>query len=59
MARPISVRIGMFWRLGLLLESRPVAAPAWLNDVCRRPVSGSISFGRTSTYVDLNFVSFR
>ena len=28
----------MFCRLGLEEESRPVAAPAWLKLVCRRPV---------------------
>ena len=28
----------MFWRLGSLDDSRPVAATAWLNEVCRRPV---------------------
>ena len=28
-ARPASVRIGMFWRFGSFDESRPVAATAW------------------------------
>ena len=31
--RPISVRIGMFCRLGSLLLNRPVAATAWLTGV--------------------------
>ena len=39
MRRPTSLRIGMFCRFGLLDDSRPVAATAWLNDVCRRPVA--------------------
>ena len=37
-SRPSSVRIGMFCRFGSLLLRRPVAATAWLNDVCTRPV---------------------
>ena len=28
----------MFWRLGSVLDSRPVAVAAWLKVVCRRPV---------------------
>ena len=47
-SRPISVRIGMFCRFGSLLDSRPVAATAWLNDVCTRPVSGLTSCGSAS-----------
>jgi hypothetical protein len=35
--RPSSVRIGMFWRFGSVLESRPVAAISWLNVVWIRP----------------------
>ena len=46
--RPISVRIGMFWRFGLVLESRPVAVAVWLKVVWTRPVSGSIRSGRES-----------
>ena len=37
MARPTSVRTGMFWRLGSELESRPVAVAAWWKVVCSRP----------------------
>ena len=40
--RPISERIGMFCRFGLMLESRPVAVRTWLKVVWIRPVSGSI-----------------
>ena len=29
--RPTADRVGMFWRFGLLDDSRPVAAPAWLT----------------------------
>ena len=47
-SRPISVRIGMFCRLGSLLLRRPVAATAWLNWVCTRPVSGLTSVGSAS-----------
>ena len=35
--RPVSVRIGMFCRFGLIEASRPVAAFVWRNVVCRRP----------------------
>ena len=35
-SRPSSVRIGMFCRFGFDDESRPVAAPVWLNVVCSR-----------------------
>jgi hypothetical protein len=38
----------MFWRFGLLEERRPVAAPAWLNSVCSRFVSGLTSAGSES-----------
>ena len=41
--------MGMFCRLGSLLLSRPVAATAWLNEVCTRPVSGRANWGRAST----------
>ena len=30
----------MFCRFGFDDDSRPVAAPVWLNVVCRRPVCG-------------------
>jgi len=46
--RPISVRMGMFCRLGLVLERRPVVVEAWLKVVWTRPVSGSISSGSES-----------
>ena len=38
--RPISVRIGMFWRLGSFELNRPVCAPDRLKLVWTRPVSG-------------------
>ena len=41
--RPSSERIGMFCRLGLVDESRPVAARTWLKVVWIRPVRGLIS----------------
>ena len=40
-SRPRSVRMGMFWRLGFWLESRPVAAATWLKVVRSRPSSPS------------------
>ena len=46
--RPISERIGMFWRFGLVLESRPVVVATWLKVVWMRPVSGSIRPGSAS-----------
>ena len=54
-SRPSGVRIGMFCRFGSLLLSRPVAATAWLNVVCTRPVAGLTSAGSASTYVPLSF----
>ena len=38
----------MFWRFGLVLDSRPVAAVTWLNSVWIRPVSGSMYSGSVS-----------
>ena len=49
----------MFWRFGLLDDSRPVAATAWLNDVCSRPVAGFTSAGSASMYVPFSFESTR
>jgi hypothetical protein len=49
----------MFWRFGSELERRPVAAIVWLKEVCTRPVTGSISAGSASTYVDLSFAICR
>jgi len=43
-SRPVSVRIGMFCRFGLMLLRRPVAAVVCSNVVCRRP-SSPIQFG--------------
>ena len=40
--RPISVRIGMFCRLGSVDDSRPVCAPVSEKLVWTRPVSGLI-----------------
>ena len=54
-SRPSSVRIGMFCRFGSLLLKRPVAATAWLNDVCTRPVCGLTSCGSASMYVPFSF----
>ncbi len=48
----------MFWRLGLLEESRPVVAAVWLKVVWMRP-SGAISAGRASRYVWASLVSSR
>jgi len=42
---PQLVRIGMFCKLGSLELSRPVAVPVCEKLVCKRPVSGWISFG--------------
>ena len=36
----------MFWRFGLVLESRPVVVATWLKVVWMRPVSGSIRPGQ-------------
>ena len=38
--------MGMFCRFGSLLLKRPVAATAWLKQVCTRPVSGLTSCGK-------------
>ena len=35
--RPISPRTGIFWRLGLLDDKRPVAVAVWLKVVWMRP----------------------
>ena len=40
---PCSVRMGMFWRLGLVLERRPVVVAVWLKVVWSRPSSASSS----------------
>ena len=48
MARPSSVRTGMFWRFGSVEDSRPVAATVWLNVVWIRP-SAAIVLIRPST----------
>jgi hypothetical protein len=47
MTRPVSVRIGMFCRFGLMLASRPVAAFVCRKVVCSRP-SSPIQAGRAS-----------
>ena len=59
MRRPSSVRTGIDWRLGLVVERRPVAATAWLIVVWSRPSAGSISVGSGSRYVLRSFVSSR
>ena len=46
--RPSSVRIGMFWRLGSLEDSRPVEVAACAYVVWTRPSLGSISWIRAS-----------
>ena len=46
--RPSSVRIGMFCRLGLVLDSRPVVVAVWLKVVCSRPVASEIRAGSES-----------
>ncbi len=48
MARPSSVRTGMFCRFGSVDERRPVAATVWLNVVWMRP-SAAIVLIRPST----------
>jgi len=42
MRLPSSVRIGMFCRLGSVLDRRPVLVIAWAKLVWTRPVSGLI-----------------
>ena len=49
----------MFCRFGSLLLKRPVAATAWLKQVCTRPVSGFTSCGSASMYVPFSFISAR
>ena len=49
----------MFWRFGSVDDRRPVAATVWLNEVWMRPVSGWISSGSGSTYVESSFASAR
>ena len=56
---PSSPRTGMFCRLGLEEERRPVAVTAWLNVVCMCPVRGLMSLGSASTYVPSSFFSPR
>ena len=57
-SRPSSVRIGIDWRFGFVVESRPVAATVWLKVVCRRP-SSPISDGSGTRYVLRSFDSSR
>ena len=57
-SRPISVRIGIDWRLGFVVERRPVAATVWLKVVCRRP-SSPIMSGSGCRYVLRSFESSR
>ena len=52
---PSSPRMGMFCRLGSLLESRPVAVIVWLNDVWICPVRLLMRWGRVSIYVPSSF----
>ncbi len=56
---PRSVRTGMFWRFGLLDESRPVSVSDCANVVCTLPSDGSMYCGSFSTYVDLSFEQAR
>ena len=58
-SRPRSVRIGIDWRFGFVVDSRPVAATAWLNVVCRRPSAESINDGSGTRYVLRSFDSSR
>src|SRR6266566_4475207 len=51
--------MGIFCRFGSLELSRPVAVPVCEKLVCRRPVSGWMSFGSASTYVDLSLAISR
>ena len=48
-SRPNSVRMGMFCKLGLTDDSRPVADPAMLKVVCSRRVQEFSSAGSAST----------
>ena len=47
-SRPNSVRMGMFCKLGLLEERRPVAAPVGLKVVWTRELASS-KVGKAST----------
>src|SRR3972149_9409473 len=58
-SRPSSVRIGIAWRFGFEVESRPVAATVWLNVVWRRPSSGEIWLGGGPGYVFRGFEDSR
>src|SRR6185312_15673898 len=53
-SRPSSLRIGMFWRFGFVLDRRPVVVAVWLKVVCSRPVLGRMSSGSASRYVLLS-----
>ena len=53
--RPSAVRTGIDCRFGFDVESRPVAATAWLNVVWRRPSRSEISDGSGSRYVLSSF----
>ena len=57
-SRPSAVRTGMFCRLGLVDERRPVAVPTWLNVVWTRP-SESTRRGSESRYVERSLASWR
>ena len=46
--RPRSVRIGIDCRFGFVVDSRPVAATAWLNVVWSRPSRSEINDGSGS-----------
>ena len=48
---PSSVRIGIAWRFGFVVESRPVDATVWLKVVCRRASSSEMSEGSGPRYV--------
>ena len=49
MGLPSSSRIGMFCKLGLVDDNRPVAVTAWLNEVWIFPVRRLTSCGSAST----------
>ena len=55
---PSSVRIGIFWKLGLLVDKRPVAVMVWLKEECTRLVISLILFGIGSRYVFFNLNNF-
>ena len=54
-SRPSSVRIGIAWRFGFEVDSRPVAATAWLKVVWSRPSCSEISEGSGTRYVFSSF----